>query len=32
MVHVTKNNYVINDNKNKMAQDSGQRAEAQGKG
>ena len=25
IVHVTKNNYVINDNKNKMAQGSGQR-------
>ena len=29
MVHVTKNNYVINDNKNKMAQGSGQRLKAE---
>ena len=32
MVYVSKNNYVINNNKNEMAQGSGQRAEAQGRG
>ena len=32
MVHVKENNHVINYNKNKMAQDSGLRAEAQGRG
>ena len=29
MVYVTKNNYVINDNKTKMAQGSGQRLKAE---
>ena len=32
MVYVTENNYVINYKRNKMAQGSGLRAEAQGRG